>query len=76
MWRALANCESSDGRDSATGKYHGFFQFDLDSWRRAGGPAGDPHTFSYEVQRQVAQAWQAKVGWGAWPTCARKLGLL
>lgn len=75
VWRRLANCESSSGRDSASGKYHGFFQWDLQTWHGQG-ETGDPHTYSYEYQLAVAKRLQAARGWSPWPTCARKLGLL
>jgi hypothetical protein len=75
IWRRLANCEAADGRDSAGGRYHGYFQFTLSSWQRVG-MSGDPHTYPYDVQRAAAQRLQALAGWGQWPVCARRLGLI
>lgn len=75
VWRRLANCESSNGRDSANGRYHGFFQWSLATWAGMG-YSGDPHTYSYEFQKAASVRLQARSGWGQWPTCARKLGLL
>lgn len=78
VWWRLALCESG-GNQRATSKttptYYGFFQFDLDSWRRAGG-SGDPRDHSYEQQLTIAQRWQRMTGWHSWPTCARRLGLI
>lgn len=74
VWRALANCESALGNDSKSGKYHGYFQFSLQTWRGVG-ESGDPHTFSYEHQKAAAIRLQARSGWGQWPVCSRKLGL-
>lgn len=78
IWWALAGCETggtyNQRATSSTGRYLGYFQFDLDSWRRAGG-SGDPRDHTYDQQLAVAQNWQRLVGWGAWPHCSRKLGL-
>ena len=74
VWERLARCESSDGRDSASGKYHGFFQFSIATWRSVGG-VGDPHEFSYAEQKEKAMVLQARSGWGQWPSCSRRLGL-
>lgn len=75
IWRRLANCESTSGTDSASGKYHGYFQFDLKTWEEVG-ETGDPHTYSYDHQKKAATRLQAKAGWGRWPRCASKLGLI
>jgi membrane protein involved in colicin uptake len=76
VWGALARCESG-GNPRAVGgggRYFGAFQFDLSSWRGAG-MSGNPIDYSYGDQLAAAKRWQAKAGWGAWPHCARKLGL-
>lgn len=72
----LAQCESNGNPRavSRTGRYRGAFQFDLDSYRRAGG-SGDPINDSYETQMAHARRWQRLVGWDAWPVCSRRLGL-
>lgn len=74
VWMALARCEAAAGQDSASGRYHGFFQFSLATWQSVG-ESGDPHTYSYEHQRAAAQRLQARSGWGQWPRCSLRLGL-
>ena len=77
VWSALAACESG-GNPSAHGgggRYHGAFQFSLPTWRSLG-YEGDPHEYSYEVQLEAAKKLQARSGWGQWPRCARRLGLI
>ena len=77
IWAALANCESTmDQRaTSASGKYLGYFQFSMATWKSVGGP-GDPRDHDYETQLKYAKILQARSGWGQWPSCSRKLGLL
>lgn len=76
-WAALAKCESGGNPRavSASGTYYGLFQFSLSTWRAMGG-SGLPSDASPAEQLQRAQALQARSGWGQWPACARKLGLL
>lgn len=77
VWSALAACESG-GNPSAHGgggRYHGAFQFSLATWRSLG-YGGDPHEHPYEVQLEAARRLQARSGWGQWPGCARRLGLI
>lgn len=77
VWYQLALCESG-GRPnvvSANGKYHGLYQFLPSTWRAVGG-SGLPSEASAEEQTMRAQMLQARSGWGQWPACARKLGLL
>lgn len=61
-------CESPTGRDSASGVYHGFYQFDLQSWRGAGG-SGMPCEASWLEQSYRAVVWLRMAGRGAWPVC-------
>ena len=77
VWAALARCESGGNPRavSSTGKYRGAFQFSIATWQSLGF-GGDPIDHSYEVQLQAAQKLQARSGWGQWPSCARKLGLI
>lgn len=75
VWARLAACESSNGRDSSNGKYHGYFQVIIETWRSHGGGPRDPHTYTYEEQREIAiRIWRDR-GWQPWPACSRKLGL-
>lgn len=77
VWAQLAQCESGGNPSiiSASGKYYGLYQFSLPTWQAMGG-TGLPSDASVEEQTQRAQALQARSGWGQWPACARKLGLL
>lgn len=66
-------CESPTGRDSAPynsrgDRYHGFYQFDLQSWRGAGG-RGLPCDASWLEQSYRAVRWLKMSGRGAWPVC-------
>ena len=77
VWGALAQCESGGNPSivSSNGLYYGLYQFSLPTWRSVGG-SGLPSEASVAEQTQRAQALQARSGWGQWPACARKLGLL
>ena len=77
VWLALARCES--GGDpaavSADGRYFGAFQFNAASWQLVG-MTGSPVDHPYAVQLAAARRLHTLQGWGAWPACARRLGLL
>lgn len=77
VWAALAQCESGGRVDavSSNGLYFGLYQFSLSTWQAMGG-SGLPSEASAAEQTQRAQALQARSGWGQWPACAAKLGLL
>ncbi|TNU73139.1 DUF348 domain-containing protein [Miniimonas arenae] len=77
VWAQLAQCESGGNPSivSSNGKYHGLYQFTVSTWASVGG-SGLPSEASAAEQTQRAQALQARSGWGQWPACARKLGLL
>lgn len=77
VWHDLAMCETGGKMDNPnTGNgYFGFFQFSLGTWESVGG-TGYPHEHSYGTQKSFAQKLQARSGWGQWPHCAAKLGLL
>ncbi|HEX6235762.1 MAG TPA: transglycosylase family protein [Acidimicrobiales bacterium] len=75
-WDALAECESGGNWHINTGNgYYGGLQFSLSSWQAVGG-TGYPHEHSRETQILMGQRLQASSGWGAWPTCAAKLGYI
>ena len=77
VWARLAQCESG-GRPnvvSASGRFHGLYQFSVPTWQSVGG-TGLPSQASPAEQRHRAQLLQARSGWGQWPACARRLGLL
>lgn len=77
VWAALARCESGGNPSivSRNGLYHGLYQFTVSTWRSVGG-SGLPSQASAAEQTKRAQILQARSGWGQWPGCARKLGLL
>lgn len=75
-WDKLAECESGGNWSINTGNgYYGGLQFSLSSWQAVGG-AGYPHQASKSEQIARAEQLQQIQGWGAWPACASKLGLL
>ena len=75
MWDKLAYCESGGNWAINTGNgYYGGLQFLASTWRAYGG-TGLPHQNSREEQIRIAKRVQADVGWKAWPSCTRKLGL-
>lgn len=74
VWDRLAQCESGGRWNANTGNgYFGGVQFDLPSWRAAGG-SGRPDQASRAEQIRVAIVWQALAGWKAWPVCSRVIG--
>jgi LysM repeat protein len=76
IWDQLAMCESGGNWSINTGNgYYGGLQFTLSSWQAVGG-SGYPHLASKSEQIYRAQLLQARQGWGAWPACSAKLGLL
>lgn len=76
VWGALAQCECGGNPRCNTGNgFYGMYQFTAGTWHSVGG-TGLPHENSAEEQTKRAQILQARAGWGQWPGCARKLGLL
>lgn len=76
VWTDLALCESGGNWQANTGNgYYGGLQFSLSSWRAVGG-TGYPHHASPSEQIARAEELRSMQGWGAWPGCAAKLGLL
>lgn len=77
VWAALAACESG-GRWHLDARYDGGLQFDPPTWTAY--KADDDPAFAWQASpdRQVAVAQRvlAAAGWGQWPRCARRLGLL
>jgi uncharacterized protein YabE (DUF348 family) len=82
IWDAMARCESGGRWDavrrvSASLSYYGGLQFHPDTWNR-NRPADFPayaNEASRDQQIVVAERVLARQGWGAWPSCARRLGL-
>lgn len=76
VWDRLAQCESGGNWSINTGNgYYGGLQFMLSTWQAVGG-SGYPHQNSREEQIYRAEILLARSGWGQWPACAAKLGLL
>ena len=77
-WDALAKCESGGDWQSVSGersgmRYYGGLQFSLATWQGLGG-SGYPNEAPKATQIDMGRKLQARQGWDAWPTCARKLG--
>lgn len=78
-WAALAQCESGGNWHINTGNgYYGGLQFSAPSWIGAGGgkyaPVASEATPAQQIE--IAENLRASGGWGHWPSCAAKLGLL
>jgi uncharacterized protein YabE (DUF348 family) len=73
-WAALAACESGGrpGAVSASGKYHGLYQFSVSTWNAVGG-SGLPSQASAEEQTMRAQMLFDRSGAGQWPHCGPRL---
>ncbi|MEH3075881.1 MAG: transglycosylase family protein [Quadrisphaera sp.] len=77
-WDRLAQCESTGDWSINTGNgYYGGVQFSASTWKGFGGGqyASRADLASREEQIAVAEKVLAAQGWGAWPSCSRKLGL-
>ena len=76
IWDRLAACESGGNWSINTGNgFYGGIQFSAPTWASVGG-SGLPHENSREEQIKRGKILQARAGWGQWPGCAAKLGLL
>jgi hypothetical protein len=76
-WSRLAKCESG-GRwhiNSGNG-YFGGLQISSGTWRAYGGKkyAGQAHGATKREQVRVAKRIKKGQGWGAWPSCSRRIG--
>src|SRR5680860_55479 len=77
-WDRLANCESSGRWHINTGNgYYGGLQFSGPTWRAFGGRqfGKNAHRASKREQIRVAERVRRNQGWGAWPSCSRRIGL-
>jgi LysM repeat protein len=73
-WDRLAQCESGGRWNIDTGNgFSGGLQFTASTWKAYGG-AGSAKNASREEQIAVAERVLAGQGWGAWPSCSRKVG--
>ncbi|MEZ0490983.1 ubiquitin-like domain-containing protein [Kineococcus sp. TBRC 1896] len=73
-WAALARCESGGNPSvvSASGKYHGLYQFSVQTWRAVGG-SGLPSQASASEQTYRAKLLYQRSGAGQWPVCGKNL---
>lgn len=75
VWDQLAQCESGGNWSINTGNgYHGGLQFSPSTWAAFGG-SGSAANASRAEQIAVAERVLAAQGWGAWPSCSKKLGI-
>ncbi len=77
-WKRLANCESGGNWHINTGNgYYGGLQFSAGTWKAYhGGHFARRADKGRRVEQiAVAERLVRNQGWGAWPACARKLGL-
>jgi hypothetical protein len=75
VWDRLAACESGGRWNINTGNgYYGGLQFLTSTWLSNGGGQYAPRADLATREQQIAIA--SKLGWGSWPACARKLGLI
>jgi hypothetical protein len=72
--RKIAQCESGGNPRaiSASGRYRGKWQFDMETWRSIGGH-GDPIKASEYRQDTLAMKLYRKRGTKPWPDCARRV---
>lgn len=79
VWDRLAQCESSgDWHYNGGSGFDGGLQFLPSTWTAYGG--GKYAKYAYQATREeqiaIAKKVLAAAGWGSWPACAKKLGLL
>jgi hypothetical protein len=78
VWDDIAACESGGNWSINTGNgYYGGLQFAASTWQGAGGGEFAPRAdlASRGEQIVVAERVLDSQGWGAWPSCSRRLGL-
>lgn len=74
VWDRLAQCESGGRWNINTGNgFSGGLQFTPSTWKAYGG-SGSAHNASRAEQIAVAEKVLAGQGWGAWPSCSKKVG--
>jgi hypothetical protein len=77
-WNRLAQCESGGRWHINTHNgYYGGLQISLPTWRGYGGRrfARLPSRATRTEQIRVAERIKRHQGWGAWPTCSRRIGV-
>jgi hypothetical protein len=76
-WNRLAKCESGGRWHINTHNgYYGGLQISGGTWRAYGGKrlASMPHKATKGEQVRIARKIQKRQGWGAWPSCSRRIG--
>lgn len=76
-WKRLAKCESGNRWHIDTGNgYYGGLQISGGTWSAFGGKkyATFPHRAKVREQVRVAKRIKNGQGWGAWPSCSRRIG--
>ncbi|WP_375406456.1 transglycosylase family protein [uncultured Amnibacterium sp.] len=74
-WNRLAQCEASGNWHINTGNgYYGGLQFSMGTWRAHGG-SGNPARATKTRQIAIGEKVRRSQGWGAWPSCSKRLGL-
>lgn len=81
IWDQLAFCESGGNWSINTGNgYYGGLQFSGATWNTASSAVGLNIAYASDATREeqiLAASWlQARSGWGQWPACSAKLGLM
>ncbi len=77
-WSRLAHCESGGRWHVNTGNgYYGGLQISPGTWRGYGGKryASNAHRASKKAQVRIAKRIRNRQGWGAWPSCSRRIGV-
>lgn len=78
VWDSLVACEASgDWAANTANGFEGGLQFTHSTWVAYGGREFAEHAYDASRAQQivVAERVLAGQGWGAWPSCSRKLGL-
>ena len=78
-WDRVAQCESGGNWSANTGNgYYGGLQFSRRAWHSYGGEAyaGTANYATRSQQIEIAEKVLTAQGWKAWPTCARRAGVL
>jgi hypothetical protein len=77
-WKRLAQCEASGRWHINTGNgYYGGLQISRSTWHAYGGGkyAALPHRATPREQIRIGEKIKRNQGWGAWPSCSRRLHL-
>ena len=77
VWIQLSYCESGGRWDyNGASGYDGGLQFSPGTWNSMNTGYQYAWQAPMEVQIEAGKRLQARSGWGQWPACAKKLGLI